>query len=237
LLQYRIFTFINVQLRNRINIAIDGFSGCGKSTLAKALARHLQYKYIDTGAMYRAITWYFLGHNIDAQQLDVIQRHLPLMDIDFRNENGDNKAYLNGIALNDELNTPEVSAHVSEFAVIADIRYKLVALQQKMGAEKGVVMDGRDIGTVVLPLADLKIFVICDDNVRAMRRYRELHARNIETTIEEVKANLISRDKIDSSRTIGPLSMAEDAILLDNSYFTPEEQLEFVLNRINQLKH
>lgn len=224
-------------MRDRINIAIDGLSGCGKSTLAKALARHLEYRYIDTGAMYRAVTWYFLGQNIDATQLDVIHRHLPLLDIDFRNENGENLTYLNGVALSDELSTPEVSSQVSEFAAIADIRYKLVALQQKMGTEKGVVMDGRDIGTVVLPLADLKIFVICDDNVRAMRRYRQFQAKNIETSFEEVKANLISRDKIDSSRTTGPLIMASDAILLDNSYFTPEEQLAFVLEKIKQLEH
>ncbi len=222
-------------MSRKINIAIDGLSGCGKSTLARQLADKLGYIYIDTGAMYRAVTWWVLKNKISPADSRAVIEALDSMNMEFNTLNGANVLYLNGQPLINELIQPAITAQVSHIAIIPEVRKKLVALQQIMARSKGVVMEGRDIGTVVMPNAELKIFVVCSDLVRAKRRVQELQNKNISSDIDQVLLNLKERDKIDSTRETGPLKQAEDAILLDNSEFDREGQLKYVLNLVDKI--
>jgi len=222
----------------KLTIAIDGFSSCGKSTLAKALAEKLSYIFIDTGAMYRGITLFALKNGFFDEEglaIDGLIDELPNIKLDFRRNEQTNKPHLvlNGKDVESEIRTPRISSHVSEVAMVKAVREKLVAQQRIMGKKGGVVMDGRDIGSVVFPNAELKLFLTADPNIRAQRRYDELRSKGIETTFEEVKHNLIERDHIDSSRIESPLIQTEDAVVLDNSELTPDQQLAQVLKLVN----
>ena len=214
----------------RIIIAIDGHSSCGKSTFAKAIAARLGYIFIDTGAMYRAVTLYALENGAITMGIvdeACIESMLQYIDIDFRFNpaRGASDIYVNGNLVEGKIRTIEVSNLVSAVSSIGAVRQKLVAMQQEMGHKRGVVMDGRDIGTVVFPEAELKIYMTADPMVRAERRFKELTAKGDNVTIEEVYNNVISRDKADMSRAISPLRKADDAIVLDNSTMTVEEQM------------
>jgi len=213
----------------QITIAIDGFSSCGKSTLARELANRLAYRYIDTGAMYRAVTLYFQRHQINYQDSTNVAEVLEDILIDFHPIDGKNHVFLNGEDVEDEIRTMAVSAEVSQVAALSPVRRALVAQQQRMGAAGGIVMDGRDIGTVVFPDAELKIFLTAEPEVRVERRYQELLQKNKPVTRAEVRENLKTRDRIDSTRADSPLSQAEDALVLDNSHFSQSEQLDLAL--------
>ena len=224
------------QTTKKIVIAIDGFSSCGKSTFAKAIAARLGYIFIDTGAMYRAVTLYALEHGaiVDGKVAeDRVVALLPDVNISFRfnAERGASDAYVNGEKVEDKIRSIEVSNMVSHVSSIAQVREKLVAMQQQMGRARGVVMDGRDIGTVVFPDAELKIFMTADAQVRAERRYAELKAKGDDVTMEEILENVISRDKADMTRGISPLRRAEDAVVLDNSHMSVEEQMAWFMER------
>ncbi|UTW61019.1 (d)CMP kinase [bacterium SCSIO 12741] len=219
----------------KINIAVDGFSSCGKSTLAKALAKELNYAFIDTGAMYRAVTLYAYRQgwfDNDTLNRDALVAALDEIQIRFafNPERGASDVLLNGEDVEQEIRTMEVSKRVSPVATVKEVRQKLVALQQEMGREKGVVMDGRDIGTVVFPDAELKIFMTANKEVRVQRRFQELTRKGLSPTREEVRENLEERDRIDTTRKEDPLRQAEDALVLDNSALTPDEQLKLALN-------
>lgn len=222
---------------NKIIIAIDGYSSCGKSTLAKQLAKDLNYIFIDTGAMYRAITLYFLRKNIGASQKETILKELPNIHLTFVYDAslGINAIHLNGENIELEIREMYVSSSVSQYATIPEIRALAVAQQQRMGQEKGIVMDGRDIGTVVFPNAELKIFMTASPEVRVERRLKEMQAKQPHITREEVRKNLEERDYIDSHREVSPLRQAEDARVLDNSNMTREEQLDLVKSWVKQL--
>lgn len=216
----------------RIIIAIDGHSSCGKSTFAKAIAARLGYIFIDTGAMYRAVTLYALENGAITMGIvneARIEAMLKYIDIDFRFNpaRGASDIYVNGDLVEGKIRTIEVSNLVSAVSSIGAVRQKLVAMQQEMGRKGGVVMDGRDIGTVVFPNAELKIYMTADPMVRAERRYKELMAKGDNVTLEEVYANVVSRDKADMSRAISPLRKADDAIVLDNSTMSVEEQMSW----------
>jgi CMP/dCMP kinase len=214
----------------KINIAIDGNSACGKSTLAKSLASSLKYIYVDSGAMYRAVTWYLLQHSIDIKNSDDINKALNLINIKFSlNESQTPVTILNGEIIDTQIRSLEVSNVVSEVAAMSKVRQKLVAEQQKIGQNKGVVMDGRDISTVVFPNAELKIFMTASEEVRTLRRLNELIQKGISTTYEEVKNNLKHRDLIDSTREDSPLMRAPDAVLLDTSLLNQGQQLSIAL--------
>lgn len=224
----------------KIVIAIDGFSSCGKSTFAKAIAARLGYIFIDTGAMYRAVTLYaleqgaILDGNVDEAAVVAL---LPEVNISFRfnAERGASDVYVNGELAEGKIRSIEVSNCVSSVSSIREVREKLVAMQQQMGRERGVVMDGRDIGTVVFPDAELKIFMTAEPKVRAERRYAELTAKGDKVTMEEILENVISRDKADMERAISPLRQAEDAVVLDNSYMTVEEQMAWFMERYEKI--
>jgi len=226
-------------MSNKIIIAIDGFSSCGKSTLAKALATKLEYVFIDTGAMYRAIALYFKRNDIDLANENAVDKALAQIKLHFEFNPATLKSdmYLNGENIELLIREMSVSNMVSEVAAIGAVRDFAVAQQQAMGAQKGIVMDGRDIGTVVFPNAALKIFVTADPSIRAERRFLELKAVNPEITMQEVATNLQHRDLIDSTREHSPLRQAEDAIVLDNSSINREEQfnlaLKWALEKIN----
>ena len=217
-------------MEKKITIAVDGFSSCGKSTLAKQLAAKLGYVYIDTGAMYRAVTLYALRNNMVVdEELDTKQLISKLGDINIHfelNANGEPQTFLNGTNVEREIRRIYVSQWVSPVAAVPEVRHVMVAQQQKMGEAKGVVMDGRDIGTTVFPNAELKIFVTADVDVRAQRRYDEMLSKGEAADMAEVKQNLQERDRIDQSRSESPLRKADDAVVLDNSHITREEQLQ-----------
>ena len=224
----------------KIVIAIDGFSSCGKSTFAKAIAARLGYIFIDTGAMYRAVTLYALEQGAIVEgKVDeaAVVALLPEVNISFRfnAERGASDVYVNGELAEGKIRTIEVSNCVSSVSSIREVREKLVAMQQQMGRERGVVMDGRDIGTVVFPDAELKIFMTAEPKVRAERRYAELTAKADKVTMEEILENVISRDKADMERAISPLRQAEDAVVLDNSYMSVEEQMAWFMERYEQI--
>lgn len=226
--------------QNKIIIAIDGYSSCGKSTFAKAIAARLGYIFIDTGAMYRAVTLYALEHGAIRSGIvdeDEVVRLLKEIQITFRfnPERGASDIYVNGDRVEGKIRTIEVSNCVSAVSAIAEVREKLVKMQQEMGRRKGVVMDGRDIGTVVFPDAELKIFMTADPKVRAQRRYDELTAKGDNVSLEEIEQNVRDRDYQDMHRAISPLRQAEDAIVLDNSQMTVEEQMTWVMERIAAL--
>ena len=214
----------------KITIAVDGFSSCGKSTLAKQLAAKLGYVYIDSGAMYRAVTLYALRNNmIVDEELDTKKLIANLDDVKIHfelNTNGEPQTFLNGANVEREIRKIYVSQWVSPVAAVPEVRHVMVAQQQKMGEAKGVVMDGRDIGTTVFPNAELKIFVTAEVDVRAQRRYDEMLSKGEVADMNEVKQNLQERDRIDQSRKESPLRKADDAVVLDNSHITREEQLQ-----------
>jgi cytidylate kinase len=212
----------------KIIITIDGWSSCGKSTLAKQLAKSLGYIYVDSGAMYRAITLYFLRNHVDWTDIGAVKMALKHISLEFiyNSKSELSEIYLNGENVEYVIRDLVVAEKVSEVAAIKEVRHFAVAQQQKMGKGKGIVMDGRDIGTVVFPNAELKIFMTADDAVRVERRFKELYEKNPNVTLEEVKANLEMRDYIDSHREVSPLHQAEDAILLDNTNLTEKEQLQ-----------
>jgi len=212
----------------KIIITIDGKSSCGKSTLAKQLAKKLGYIYVDSGAMYRAITLYFLRNHVDWTDKKEVKAALKDISIDFHFNQGNQSSeiYLNGENVEYVIRDLVIAEKVSDISTIKEVREFAVHLQQEMGKKKGIVMDGRDIGTTVFPKAELKIFMTADNAVRVERRFRELYSKNPNITIEEVKTNLELRDYIDSNREISPLRMADDAVKLDNTMMTAEEQLE-----------
>lgn len=224
----------------KITIAIDGFSSCGKSTMAKDLAREIGYIYVDTGAMYRCVTLYALrnglfgsGKTIDAAELE---RQMPQITITFslNPSTGLPEACLNGENVERDIRTMEVSERVSPVAALPFVRTALVAQQQRMGAKKGIVMDGRDIGTAVFPDAELKVYVTADPRVRAQRRYDELKAKGMTANFDSILKNVEERDYIDSHREVSPLRKADDAIVLDNSHMTLEEQKQWLLERYRE---
>ena len=223
----------------KIIIAIDGYSSSGKSTMARRLAAEIGYRYIDSGAMYRAVTLYALDHGmIDAQgqpQTDAIIAALPNIDIYFKVlPDGSQRTMLNSVDVEDEIRRLRVSEAVSPVAAIAEVRHALVAKQQALGAGKGIVMDGRDIGTVVFPDAELKIFVDASAETRAMRRFKEMMDKGADVNYEDVLANVVHRDKIDTTRAESPLRRADDAISLDNSEMTLQEQHQWLVDQYKQ---
>jgi len=212
---------------SRIIITIDGWSSCGKSTLAKQLAKKLGYLYVDSGAMYRAITLYFLRNNIDTTNKSEINAALESINLDFiyNPQRQLSEIFLNGENVEYLIRDLIIAEKVSHVAAIKEVREFAVAQQRKMGKNKGIVMDGRDIGTVVFPKAELKIFMTADNAIRVQRRFKELFEKNPNITIEEVKNNLEMRDYIDSNREVSPLRKAKDALVLDNTNLTEREQL------------
>ncbi len=224
----------------RINIAIDGYSSCGKSTLAKALAERIRYAYVDTGAMYRAITLYAIRSGWVGQgsfDEDALLKGADEVDLNFVPDeaSGKSSVHLNGENVDEAIRDPQVSEHVSQVASLPEIRKKLVKIQKRIAEKKGVVMDGRDIGTVVLPDAELKFFVTADEEVRAERRYRELEEKGYSTSFEEVLQNIRERDHEDTHREESPLRQASDAILIDTTHLTPEGQLELALEHFERV--
>ncbi|MGN0001830.1 MAG: (d)CMP kinase [Sphingobacterium composti] len=222
--------------RENFIIAIDGFSSCGKSTVAKAIAKRLNFVFVDSGAMYRAVTLYFLRNRIDITDTEAIKTALANIHIDFIPNTDKTQILLNGEDISDEIRQMEVSEKVSEVSAIKEVRHAMVAQQQQLGARRDIVMDGRDIGTTVFPDADLKIFMTADPLVRANRRHAELVAKGEQVTLDEIIENLAHRDHIDSTREESPLRQAEDAIVLDNSNLTQDDQLDFVLEYFNERK-
>lgn len=221
---------------SKINIAIDGYSSCGKGTLAKALANLLGYRFIDTGAMYRSVTLYFLENHVDWSNVEELKHALDSIEIDFKvSDEGIQEVLLNGRTVEQEIREMRVAAKVSEVAAIAEVREKLVAMQQKIGENKGVVMDGRDIGTVVFPNAELKIFMTARPEIRAHRRWLELSAKGQQVSESEVLQNLSHRDSIDSNREHSPLTLTEDYRMLDNSDLGREEQLSLAMGWVKQV--
>lgn len=225
-------------MSKKIIITIDGWSSCGKSTLAKQLAKKLGYVYVDSGAMYRAITLYFLRNHIDWTDTKEVHNALKEIRLDFHfNEKTEqSEIYLNDENVEYVIRDLVIAEKVSEIAAIKEVREFAVAQQQKMGKKKGIVMDGRDIGTVVFPKAELKIFMTADNAVRVERRFKELYEKNPNITIEEVKNNLEMRDYIDSHREVSPLRKADDAIVLDNTNLTEEEQFQKALGWARERK-
>jgi cytidylate kinase len=215
----------------KIIITIDGWSSCGKSTLAKQLAKQLGYVYVDSGAMYRAITLYFLRNHIDWENHEVVSEALKHITIEFHfnEQSQQSEIFLNGEDVEYQIRDLIIADKVSDVATIKEVREFAVRQQQKMGRKKGIVMDGRDIGTTVFPHAELKLFMTADISIRVERRFKEMYEKNPNVTIEEVKNNLEMRDYIDSNREISPLRQAEDAIVLDNTNLTMEEQLKLAL--------
>lgn len=225
-------------MNKKITIAIDGFSSTGKSTLAKQLAKHLGYVYVDTGAMYRAVTFFAMQNgyiNADSFDKQSLINSLPFIKLQFKfNPHlGFAEMYLNDVNVETEIRTIEVSNFVSKVAEVSEVRAKLVEQQKEMGKDKGIVMDGRDIGTVVFPDAELKIFMTASASTRAQRRFDELQQKGDDVSYEEVLKNVEERDYIDTHRVDSPLIKAEDAIEIDNSYLNREEQFQVVLDLVN----
>lgn len=224
-------------MEKKIIIAIDGHSSCGKSTMAKDLARRIGYVYVDTGAMYRSVTLYALRHGLfnpdGTVKADLLREQMPEISISFKfnPETGRPDTYLNGELVENDIRSLEVSNHVSPIAAIPFVRADMVAQQQRMGQEKGIVMDGRDIGTTVFPDAELKIFVTASAEVRAQRRFDELKAKGMPADYEDILRNVQERDYIDSHREVSPLRQAADALVLDNSHMTIAEQNDWLMER------
>jgi cytidylate kinase len=231
--------YILEMTENKIIIAIDGHSSCGKSTIAKALATHLGYIFIDSGAMYRAVTLFALRNKLIAGtevKRDELIRLLPSVQIEFRNNREKQKSdtYLNDENVEEEIRQLTVSQHVSLIAAIAEVRAAMVRLQKELGKNKGIVMDGRDIGTVVFPKAELKLFVTASAEIRAKRRFDELTAKGENVSFAEILQNVQERDRIDSTREASPLIRADDALILDNSCMSREEQMEWVIGKVEE---
>jgi len=226
-------------MEKKIVIAVDGFSSCGKSTFAKQIAKKLNYLFIDSGAMYRAVTLAFIQHNIiENGKVNADQYMAILSKIDigfaFNEAKGLFEVTLDGKVVENEIRKPEVANLVSVVAAIPEVRERMVELQRKLGENKGIVMDGRDIGTVVFPNAELKIFMTADPVIRAERRLKELIEKGINITLEEVLANIKERDHLDQTRDVSPLQKAHDAIILDNSHMTVQEQMNWVENLVQE---
>lgn len=233
------FKFQRIEMQKKIAIAIDGYSSCGKSTLAKALAKELGYVFIDTGAMYRAVSLYALRNKMIVEKeidIDELVRRLPEITLYFElnKQTGLPEIVLNGENVESEIRSIQVSSFVSRIAEIREVRSKLIFEQQKMGAAGGVVMDGRDVGSVVLPNAELKLFITCDPAVRAQRRFNEMIQKNPAVTLAEIQQNLAERDYIDTHRALDPLIQVEDAVLIDNTNLTPTQQLELAMNLVRE---
>ncbi len=223
--------------QKKITIAIDGYSSCGKSTLAKALAKELNYIFIDTGAMYRAVTLYASQNKWISQEtfdINSLIENLPNIELHFEinEENGKPEIYLNKVNVESKIRGLDISNFVSKIASVKEVRSKLVFEQRKMGLKGGVVMDGRDIGSVVFPNAEVKFFITADPKIRAERRYKELHATSSNITLQEIEKNLIERDFLDSTRKESPLLQTVDSILIDNSLITVDEQFEVALKHV-----
>lgn len=218
--------------KKKLVIAIDGYSSCGKSTVAKALAHKLNFVYVDSGAMYRAVTYYFLENNVDLQNDKEIDKALKNIHIDLQNGGTSSIVLLNDIDISKEIREMRISERVSDFSSIKAIRSALVKQQQAMALRRSIVMDGRDIGTVVFPNAQVKIFMTADSKVRADRRYKELKAAGQKVSLEEVFENIAHRDFQDTTRKESPLKRAKDAIVLDNTNLNQHEQLDFVINEV-----
>ena len=223
-------------MEEKLIITIDGWSSCGKSTLAKKHKKKLDYLYIDSGAMYRAITLYFLRNNIDTSDEREIKEALKNITLEFRTNEYSNQSeiYLNGENVEYIIRDLIIAEKVSEIAALKDVRSFAVDAQQKIGKHKGIVMDGRDIGTTVFPNAEVKIFMIADEAVRVERRFTEMFDKNPNITLDEIKANIEMRDYIDSHREISPLRKADDAVELDNTNLTQKEQLDFALKLLKK---
>ena len=223
-------------LMKRKIITIDGWSSCGKSTLAKQMAKVLGYVYIDSGAMYRAITLYFLRNSIDFTNKKMVENTLENISIEFEHNDKSQQSeiLLNGENVEYLIRDMIIAEKVSDVAAIKEVREFAVAQQQQLGKKKGIVMDGRDIGTTVFPKAELKIFMTADITVRVERRFKEMFEKNPNVTIEEVKTNLMLRDYIDSNREVSPLRKANDAVILDNTNLTMEEQLKFAMHLLEK---
>ncbi|MFY0604684.1 MAG: (d)CMP kinase [Flavobacteriaceae bacterium] len=229
-------------MSKKITIAIDGFSSTGKSTVAKKLAKYLGYIYVDSGAMYRAVTLYAMQQNFvgkDFYNLDALSKHLHLIDLSFKlnNNTGNADMYLNNINVEDRIRSLEVSNLVSKVAASSIVRKKLVAIQKEIGKNKGVVMDGRDIGTVVFTDAELKIFMNASASTRANRRFKELTDKGENVSYDEIYKNVMERDQVDSTRKDSPLLKAVDAIEIDNSDLSREEQFKMILDLVNEKLH
>lgn len=222
----------------KINIAIDGHSSCGKGTLARELAENLNYTFIDSGSMYRAVTLFFLENDIVISDSEQVAKALKQIQLDFQfsDSNSRFEIYLNGISVEKRIRQMDVAAVVSDVAALSSVRKELVRMQQDLGKNKGVVMDGRDIGTVVFPDAELKIFMTADVEIRAQRRHKELIATGAEISFEEVLDNLTNRDLIDSNRKDSPLTMTDDYRLLDNSGISQKEQLQIALQWVEEIQ-
>lgn len=219
----------------KFQIAIDGPSGAGKSTVAKALAARLGIVYVDTGALYRTVGYYVRSRNVDPHNAREVEALLPQIRLELRYENGVQQVYLNGEAMGDRIRTPEMSMYASAVSAIPAVRDFLLDTQRSIAKTNSVVMDGRDIGTVILPNADVKIYLTASDECRAMRRYEELKAKGIDTDYESVLADMIERDKNDSSRAVAPAVAAPDAIVFDNSGMQPDECIAGLMTVISKL--
>jgi cytidylate kinase len=223
-------------MKKNLVIAIDGYSSCGKSTLAKALAKKLGFIYVDSGAMYRAVTLYFLRNNIDVSNDEAVIDALQHIELNFHSRDYESHITLNGEEVSDEIRLMPVSQNVSEVSAHKIVRHEMVKQQQRMGKSKSIVMDGRDIGTTVFPNSPLKFFMTADPKIRAERRFKELESKgNNLTTLEEVFENLAHRDYADTTRKESPLVRADDAIILDNTDLTQEEQLNFAIGKVEAL--
>ena len=215
-----------------IVVAIDGYSSCGKSTLAKALAKKLHFVYVDSGAMYRAVTLYFLRNNIDITNEMQVEKALKAIHLNFHSRDYQTHITLNDEEVSEEIRQMPVSENVSNISTLKMVRKEMVKQQQRMGISKNIIMDGRDIGTTVFPHAEVKIFMTADPKIRAVRRFKELEAKGEIITLEEIFDNLAHRDYQDTTRKESPLIRAKDAIVLDNTTITKQQQLDFVLERI-----
>lgn len=229
-------------MNKKLIIAVDGYSSCGKSTFAKNIARDLEYIFIDSGAMYRAVTLYVIREDLAKENgIDTqgIIDSLPNISIDFRynTDNNTSETYLNNENVELEIRNVEVATYVSPVSQIKEVRDKMVQLQREIGMYKGIVMDGRDIGTVVFPDAEIKIFMTASSEIRAQRRFNELSARGVNVNYEEILENIISRDAADSGREISPLRKAEDAIVLDNSFMSVEDQMIWFKQLLDKVRN
>lgn len=232
------FCAIFVIMFPEIIITIDGYSACGKSTLAKQLAKKLGYIYVDSGAMYRAITLYFLRNNVDYTDEKTVRKELKNISLEFilNKHSNQSEIFLNGENVEYIIRDLVVAEKVSDIAALKEVRKFAVSAQQKLGVNKGIIMDGRDIGTAVFPDAEVKIFMIADEAVRVERRFTEMFEKNPNITLDEIKSNIAMRDYIDSNREVSPLRKADDAIELDNTNLTEKEQLNFALQLVRKIR-
>lgn len=220
-------------MRKNLVVAIDGYSSCGKSTLAKALAKKLGFIYIDSGAMYRAVTLYFIRNHVDMTDTEAVKDALQHIELNFHSRDYQSHITLNGEEVSDEIRQMPVSENVSEVAANKFVRKDMVKQQQRMGKSKNIVMDGRDIGTTVFPDAQVKFFMTADPKIRAERRFKELQSKgDVTTTMEDVFENIAHRDYLDTTRAESPLIRAEDAVILDNTEITEQEQLDFAIEQV-----